>query len=194
MEKTAWDFARAVGRDYITPEDIGDALASGTDPTAVKQEVLEALGKKSCEDPSLCAFVASKDDGDPIELWKRIVLDDIQAIDPRSDYDPFVLALGFFLGRGFAAEEAHELALKATRFDIAMFNRLSPSRAKDMLVGYLVCCFAESKLDCYGNPQFGYADALRLLDPEPGSYLSSILHECFELVKKTVKTQGPREW
>jgi precorrin-6B methylase 1 len=52
--------AKASGRDYITPEDVGDALASnGVD--AVRMAVLEVLGKQiefGFEDGGLCAFIA----------------------------------------------------------------------------------------------------------------------------------------
>jgi hypothetical protein len=46
---------------YITPEDVGAALAGGADPDLVRLEVLAHLGKQTgygCEDGGLCAFVA----------------------------------------------------------------------------------------------------------------------------------------
>lgn len=51
---------RAAGRDYITPEDVGDALRTAPADT-VRSAVLEVLGKQTgygVEDPSLCAFIA----------------------------------------------------------------------------------------------------------------------------------------
>lgn len=53
--------ARSHGREYITPEDIGDALKSGADETLVRLEVLAHLGNQTsfgCEDSGCCAFVA----------------------------------------------------------------------------------------------------------------------------------------
>ncbi len=64
-----WAHAKEAERDYITPEDIGDAienLAQGDDEVAHSQlddlweTVLAAIGQKRAEDPSLCAFVAVK--------------------------------------------------------------------------------------------------------------------------------------
>jgi hypothetical protein len=47
------------GRDYITPEDVSDALKEGIRPTKVRLDVLEVLGSGGgAEDWSLCAFVA----------------------------------------------------------------------------------------------------------------------------------------
>lgn len=56
---TVWSFAMANGRDYITPEDVDAAIAGGAERAAVQQEVLEALGRRACEDWSACAFVAA---------------------------------------------------------------------------------------------------------------------------------------
>lgn len=54
--------ARRHKRDYITPEDVGDALlAHGA--TQVRLAVLEVLGNMTAfgaEDSSLCAFVAAE--------------------------------------------------------------------------------------------------------------------------------------
>lgn len=52
--------AKAEGRDYITPEDVGDALKK-FDADKVRLDVLEVLGKQAgfgAEDKGLCAFVA----------------------------------------------------------------------------------------------------------------------------------------
>ena len=60
-------WAKNAGRDYITPEDIGVALADGADPNEVRLEVLAHLGKQTeygCEDSSLCAFIAFRGETD----------------------------------------------------------------------------------------------------------------------------------
>lgn len=54
-----WFHAREVGRDYITPEDIGMAQEEGGCGEAFFRIVLEAIGRKRAEDPSACAFVAT---------------------------------------------------------------------------------------------------------------------------------------
>lgn len=53
-----WYHANERGRKYLTPEDITAAIAAGGEKLEVWQVVLEALGKRVCEDWSLCAFVA----------------------------------------------------------------------------------------------------------------------------------------
>lgn len=50
--------AAAVGRNYITPEDVSAALADGQEPDLVRLEVLDAIAKLSAEDVSGCASVA----------------------------------------------------------------------------------------------------------------------------------------
>jgi hypothetical protein len=57
-----WHAANAIreGRDYITPEDISAAIDAGADLTELRLEVLVALGRRCCEDWSLCAFVAAE--------------------------------------------------------------------------------------------------------------------------------------
>lgn len=55
------DLAQKADRDYITPEDVRQALIQGTDPTVVRLDVLEVLGKSTSfgwEDYSLCAHIA----------------------------------------------------------------------------------------------------------------------------------------
>lgn len=54
-----WTHAVAAGRpDYITPEDITDAIASGAGRLEIYQTTLEAIQQRKAEDPRLCAFVA----------------------------------------------------------------------------------------------------------------------------------------
>ena len=55
-----WFYAERDKRDYITPEDIGDAIDDGIERTVLWGEVLEALGDKRVEDWSCCALVAWK--------------------------------------------------------------------------------------------------------------------------------------
>jgi hypothetical protein len=54
------EIAKTEGRDYITPEDVADALKK-FDVNKVRLDVLEVLGKQvgfGAEDCGLCAFVA----------------------------------------------------------------------------------------------------------------------------------------
>lgn len=55
--KSPWKFATKDGRDYLTPEDITASIKSGYDKLTLYEEVLLAIGRKECEDPSLCAHV-----------------------------------------------------------------------------------------------------------------------------------------
>lgn len=62
--------AKARGRDYITPEDIAEALNADVDPNIVRLDVLEVLGRQTnfgVEDRSLCAFIAFKGEKDEEE-------------------------------------------------------------------------------------------------------------------------------
>lgn len=56
--RTVRAVAKQQGRDYITPEDVEEALKRGADRQAVREEVLRAVARKQCEDPSACAFTA----------------------------------------------------------------------------------------------------------------------------------------
>jgi len=47
---------RALPREYITPEDVSDALSSGADPLEVARDILVAVDLGAAEDASLCAF------------------------------------------------------------------------------------------------------------------------------------------
>lgn len=60
MRQTLVDYARSKGRDYITPEDVGEVLEAGGDAVGVAIDVLAAVGKQTVglEDASLCAFLA----------------------------------------------------------------------------------------------------------------------------------------
>ena len=53
-----WEVARLHGRDYVTPEDVREALATGVSKTDMWLDVLQAIEAKAAEDVSLCAFVA----------------------------------------------------------------------------------------------------------------------------------------
>ena len=66
-----WDYAKKYSRDYITPEDIGEAISAGESKASVQQEVLDALGRKVCEDWSCCAFVAGRYDSEATEAAAR---------------------------------------------------------------------------------------------------------------------------
>lgn len=53
--------AKLAGRDYVTPEDVGDAIKQGNDVTKVRLDVLEILAENAgwgAEDSGLCAFIA----------------------------------------------------------------------------------------------------------------------------------------
>jgi hypothetical protein len=52
--------AAAEGRDYITPEDITLSVNAGHPSLDLCLVVLDALESGAAEDPSLCAFVATK--------------------------------------------------------------------------------------------------------------------------------------
>jgi hypothetical protein len=60
------EMAKAKGRSYITPEDVGDALekcVTPNDTDIVRLDLLEVLGNQtgfSAEDYGLCAFIAWK--------------------------------------------------------------------------------------------------------------------------------------
>lgn len=59
---TIYEAAAVAGRDYITPEDVHDAYASGCSADAIRRDVLLVLGRVSgvgAEDAGLCAFVAA---------------------------------------------------------------------------------------------------------------------------------------
>ena len=57
---TPWEFAKAEGRDYLTPEDLTAALKAGATPLEVAIETLAAISVKQAEDVKLCAFVAHR--------------------------------------------------------------------------------------------------------------------------------------
>jgi hypothetical protein len=57
------EIAKKHQRNYITPEDVTEALGSENPDSKVQRDVLEVLGnitKFGAEDYSLCAFVAWK--------------------------------------------------------------------------------------------------------------------------------------
>jgi len=55
---SVWTIAKADGRDYITPDDIDEAIDAGESQLDVWGEVLQAVEAKAAEDASLCAFTA----------------------------------------------------------------------------------------------------------------------------------------
>jgi len=64
VSKTVRQIARSAGRDYITPEDIHDAIESGIEKEKLQDEVLLILGGVAgfgAEDAECCAFVATND-------------------------------------------------------------------------------------------------------------------------------------
>ncbi len=53
-----WMYAEEAGRDYLTPEDISQALVYASQ-SHVRKIVLMAIAEGKCEDVKLCAFVAA---------------------------------------------------------------------------------------------------------------------------------------
>lgn len=55
-----WYWALRSNRDYLTPEDISEAIDNGNlgDANFIRNVALAAIADKCCEDPSLCAWVA----------------------------------------------------------------------------------------------------------------------------------------
>jgi hypothetical protein len=45
-------------RDYITPEDVQEAINEGADKLALYTELLDWIASKAVEDGPLCAFIA----------------------------------------------------------------------------------------------------------------------------------------
>lgn len=61
-----WTFATKAGRDYLTPEDIDDAIEAGASRLNIYQAALEATYRNTAEDPRACAFSAVCS-----SAWKR---------------------------------------------------------------------------------------------------------------------------
>ena len=60
---TVFQLADQAKRDYITPEDVSGAIASGCDVNQVRLDVLTVIGKQAAygmEDPGLCASIAAR--------------------------------------------------------------------------------------------------------------------------------------
>lgn len=57
---STWAIAKAAGRNYITPEDVTEAVAAGISQTDLWREVLQAVEAGLVEDASCTAFVALK--------------------------------------------------------------------------------------------------------------------------------------
>lgn len=53
-----WHYAAKAGRNYITPEDITDAIAAGAERVHLYETVLRAINDRAAEDYRLCAFVS----------------------------------------------------------------------------------------------------------------------------------------
>lgn len=64
--RNPWAHANQSGRDYITPEDVGDAIKAGASRLAIATCVLNAINDRKAEDYRLCAFVAVQG-----SEWKR---------------------------------------------------------------------------------------------------------------------------
>jgi hypothetical protein len=61
MPNSITEISRKDGRNYITPEDVTQALEEKSDDNAVRLDVLEVLGRQTdfgAEDGGLCAFIA----------------------------------------------------------------------------------------------------------------------------------------
>lgn len=56
--KNPWWYARKAKRDYITPEDIDEAVKAGALRPQIMQHTLSAIEDKRAEDVTLCAFMA----------------------------------------------------------------------------------------------------------------------------------------
>jgi hypothetical protein len=65
-----FEVARLHGRDYVTPEDVREALATGTSKTDLWVEVLQAIEAKAAEDVSACAFAVL--DGLGLKVRRRV--------------------------------------------------------------------------------------------------------------------------
>ena len=55
--------AKLAGREYITPEDVQEAVNEGVNKLALCDELLAILGKQrdlGAEDSGLCAFIAHR--------------------------------------------------------------------------------------------------------------------------------------
>lgn len=63
-ETNPWAYARERGRDYLTPEDLTDAIEAGADRDTIWRATLDAISRKVAEDKSLCAFVALEMESD----------------------------------------------------------------------------------------------------------------------------------
>jgi len=55
-----WYHTRLAGREYLTPEDVDDAIKVGGTVLRVTEAVLQAVDLKCIEDASAAAFVALK--------------------------------------------------------------------------------------------------------------------------------------
>lgn len=56
--KNPWYHAGLERREYITPEDIGDAIKAGAGHLDIARVTLKAINDRAAEDYRLCAFVA----------------------------------------------------------------------------------------------------------------------------------------
>ncbi len=45
-----------------------------------------------------------------VKDWNDNVTEQVVEVDPGAEHDWYTLAIGFFLGRGFSGDDAHELA------------------------------------------------------------------------------------
>jgi hypothetical protein len=66
--------AKKAGREYITPEDVSQAIAEGAEKSAVQAAVLEVIGGIAlygAEDSSLCAYIAARYDERKAKAGKK---------------------------------------------------------------------------------------------------------------------------
>jgi hypothetical protein len=77
-----WVYARVQGRDYLTPEDVVDAIKAGVGRTTIYRIVLDAIESRAAEDYRLCAFVALNEKRPRPKRRKRSVLRHSDAEEP----------------------------------------------------------------------------------------------------------------
>lgn len=75
------------------------------------------------------------------------------------------------------------------------FRTMLPSQAKREVHEFLVKQFEESKLNCYADPSFCYADALALFrDTEHEWVRTVLLYGCFETAKQEYERRNFKGW
>lgn len=67
MSNILIEVAQRYNRDYITPEDVSEAINDGADLSQIRLDLLELLGRRTgygVEDKGLCAFIAWRGEAD----------------------------------------------------------------------------------------------------------------------------------